>query len=91
MDINLSKTPIAIPKQILPLSKTEWATFTYFGPEMRIRTKLFRITNIKIAFKTNTIIQRHLRPSEKTEDIYNLSGVYKMNREEWPLKYIEQT
>jgi hypothetical protein len=44
-----------------------------------------------IAFKTNNAIQRHLRQREKTEDVYNLSGVCQMKCEERPLKYTGQT
>jgi hypothetical protein len=39
--------------------KIKWATFTYFGPDTRIITKLFRNSNIKLAFKTNNTIQFH--------------------------------
>jgi hypothetical protein len=39
-------------------SKIEkWATFTYYGPETRMITKLFKNTNIGIAFKTNSTIK----------------------------------
>jgi hypothetical protein len=100
MDINLSKNsgyqciqntnnrpqPTPPPTQ----QKTKGATFTYFGPDTRIIT-LFRNTSIKIASKRNNTIQHHLRPSEKIEDIYNLSRVYQMKCEECPLKYIGQT
>jgi hypothetical protein len=32
--------------------KTKWATFTYSGKEIKIDTKLFKETQIKVAFPT---------------------------------------
>jgi hypothetical protein len=32
------------------------ATFTYYGPEMRIITRSFKNTNVGMAFKTNNTI-----------------------------------
>jgi hypothetical protein len=37
--------------------KTKWATFTYNGKETKQITKLFKDTNIKIAYKTRNTIQ----------------------------------
>jgi hypothetical protein len=65
--------------------------FTYFDPDTRITTKLFRNINIKIAFKTNNTIQFHLKSRETTEDIYNVSGVYQFKRDECPLKNAGQS
>jgi predicted GIY-YIG superfamily endonuclease len=62
-----------------------------FRPESRTITKLFRNTNVKIAFKTNDTIQHHPWPNKKIEDIYNLSGVYQMKCEEYPHLYVGQT
>jgi hypothetical protein len=84
------KKPIQTPPTPLK-DKEKWATFKYFGPHTRIITNLFRDTNIKIAFKTVNTIQHHLRAKEATGDTYNQSGIYQLQCNECPLKYIGQT
>jgi hypothetical protein len=71
--------------------KGKWATFTYLGTETRIITNLFQSTNIKFAFKTTNTIQRHLRAKGTPRDIYNQSGIYRLQCGECPLKYVRQT
>jgi hypothetical protein len=44
--------------------KTKWATSTYPSPDTRTITKLFRSTNLKIAYKTTNSI-KHLKPKSK--------------------------
>jgi hypothetical protein len=51
---------------------------------------MFRDTYIKIAFKTTNTIQCHVRTKETPGDIYNQSGVYQLQCNECPLKYIGQ-
>ena len=58
--------------------KDKWTTFTYFGPNIRSISKLFRNINIKIAFKTNNTIKKILKTKEETTDKYSLCGVYQM-------------
>lgn len=70
---------------------TKWATFTYFGPATRTITKLFRNTNIKIAYKTHNTLKRHLVHKPPETDTYNKSGVYMLKCKECPLKYVGQT
>jgi hypothetical protein len=66
--------------------KDRWATFTYCGSEVRTVTKLFKNTNISIAYKTNNTIKNHLKPMlPKNRYIYQL----KCNN--CALKYIGQT
>jgi hypothetical protein len=72
-----TKKHIQIPPTPLK-DKRKWATFTYFGPDTRIFTKLFRDTNIKIAFKTVNTIQHHLRAREAMGDACNQSGIYQL-------------
>jgi hypothetical protein len=69
---------------------TKWATFTYSGKEVRIITKLFQDTRIKIAFHTQNMIQNILKPHEQT-DKYDGSGIYEIKCLDGPLKYIGQT
>jgi hypothetical protein len=38
----------------------KWATFTYVGKETRFITKLFKDTNVKIAFTTDNTIGKRL-------------------------------
>ena len=38
--------------------KQKWAKFTYVGKETRLITKLFKNTNVKIAFTTNNTIKK---------------------------------
>jgi hypothetical protein len=71
--------------------KTIWSTFTYNGPEIRTITKLFHNTNIKIAFKTNTTLKRHLTPKTPIADKFNQSGVYMLKCNNCPLRYVGQT
>jgi hypothetical protein len=37
----------------------KWTTFTYIGEEARRTAKIFKNTNIRIAFKTNITIERN--------------------------------
>jgi hypothetical protein len=71
--------------------KTKWATFTYFSPETQTITNLFRNTNIKVAYKTTNTTGHLLKPKNPSEDIYNMSGIYQLQCDECPLKYIGQT
>jgi hypothetical protein len=56
----------------------KWITFTYFGSCTRMISKIFRNTNMKVAFRTNNTLKQHLKIKEKTMDKYNQSGVYQM-------------
>jgi hypothetical protein len=58
--------------------KSEWATFTYYVPNSRIITKLFKNTNIRTAFKTTNTIRNHLKPREGTIDTCNQSVMYQI-------------
>jgi hypothetical protein len=82
------------PTQTVPNTrkeKTKWTTFTYFGPETRTITNLFRNTSLKITYKTTDKIKYHLKPKGIPEDVYNLSGIYQLQCRECPLNYIGQT
>jgi hypothetical protein len=41
--------------------KTLWATFTYHGNDTLTITKLFKNTNLKIAYRTTNTIRKHLK------------------------------
>jgi hypothetical protein len=44
-----------------PHSK-QWATFSYFEPQTRKITNLFKNTEIQVAFKTCSTLWKHLKP-----------------------------
>jgi hypothetical protein len=63
----------------------------YSGTETRKITKLFKYTEIKIAFRTRNITQHIMNPPPTQTDIYGKSGIYQMKCLDCPLKYIGQT
>jgi hypothetical protein len=65
---------------------TKWTTFTYYGKETKEIAKLFKETNIKIAFRTKNLVKPSLQ-----QDEYENSGVYQIRCMDCPLKYIGQT
>jgi hypothetical protein len=70
--------------------KTKWATFTYTGKETKQITKLFKVTHIKIAYKTQNTIKQLTKQYTQSEK-YNNSGIYQLKCLDCPLKYIGQT
>jgi hypothetical protein len=73
-----------------PKQKAKWATFTYCGKEVRQITKIFKDTQLNLAFRTQNMIENILRHKTKTEK-YDTSGVYRMKCLDCPLRYIGQT
>jgi hypothetical protein len=73
--------------------KQKWITFTYIGNETRTITRLFKNTNLRIAYKTNNTIRNHLQPKNHDTDKYkyNCSGIYQIKCNSCQLKYIGQT
>jgi hypothetical protein len=70
----------------------KWAKFTYVGKEVRAITKLFRETEVHIAYKTRNTMQHHLQlKNERDPDKYNHSGVYEMRCKSCDLKYVGRT
>jgi hypothetical protein len=65
--------------------KTKWASFTYNGKEIRKIKKLFKDTELKIAFRTRNTIQ-NIGPTTQT-DKYEKSGIYQIKCLDCPLKY----
>jgi len=63
----------------------------YVGKETRFITKLFKSTNIKIAFTTNNTTGKCLAVREDVpQSKYDRSGVYQLTCPECKMKYIEQ-
>jgi hypothetical protein len=70
--------------------KAKWPTFTYCGKEVRQITKIFKDTQLNIAFRTQNTVENILRHKTKTEK-YDSSGIYQMKCLDCPLRYIGQT
>jgi len=72
--------------------KQKWAKFTYIGKETRFITKLFKSTNVKIAFTTNNTIEKRLVVKQEThQSKYDRSGVYQLMGSKCKMKYTGQT
>jgi hypothetical protein len=84
------KTQTTPPNHDAP-SKQKWATFTYSGPETSYITKLFKHTNLKIAYRTTNNIQSYLYQNTHTKDIFTLSGVYELTCPDCGKAYVGQT
>jgi hypothetical protein len=60
--------------------KTILAKFTYMGKETRLITKLFKNTDVKIAFSTNNNIERLLSTHcNLKQNKYDKCGIYQLN------------
>ena len=64
-----------------------WVTFTYVRKETRFINKLFKDTNITVAFTTNSKIGK----SHSMEHKYNKSRVYLLTCPDCKMTYIGQT
>jgi len=53
----------------------KWVSLTYIGKETTFITNLFKKTNLKIALKTNTTIQRLLMMTQKTHEKYTIRSI----------------
>jgi hypothetical protein len=53
--------------------KRKWTTFTFFGPEIRTITKLFKNTEVGIPYITKNNIKHLLRINENRNEKYNLT------------------
>jgi hypothetical protein len=69
----------------------QWCTFTYTGKKTAFITKLFKHTNIKIAFRASNNIWKHLSQPPPEHDKYKQSGVYKLTCPNCGKAYIGQT
>jgi hypothetical protein len=54
---------------------THWATFTYCGKEVRQINKLFKNTRIKVAVRTQNIINKHIE-APPTKQINTTTAAY---------------
>jgi mevalonate kinase len=68
----------------------KWVTFTYTRNYIRKFTKLFKNTNLKVAFETITAVGK-LVSDTRTTNTYEQSGIYKMTFQSCRKVYIGQT
>jgi hypothetical protein len=73
-----------------PASQT-WATFTYTGKETTSITKLFKHTNIRIAYRTTSNLLHLLTPNSQPPDPLTHLGVYRLSCPDCNKAYIGQT
>ena len=77
--------------------KTKWVTFTYVGRQAKFITKLFKNTNINIAYKTNNkigniLIHNTHTTTNNTRDKNNKRGIiYQVTCKDCNKRYIGQT
>jgi hypothetical protein len=73
--------------------KKKWAKCTYVGKETRYITKLFKISDVRIAFTTKHNLRHLLQNNHNNtaRNLYNKSGVYKLMCTECEKRYIGQT
>jgi hypothetical protein len=65
--------------------------FTYRDPTVRMITKLFRNTELKIEYKTMNTLRNHPETNKKKTNKYELCGVYWLKCGDCPHIYIGQT
>jgi len=67
----------------------KWMTFTYYSPQIRRITNLFKNTNIEIAFRTTNTIQQQLNIGKV--NLTNPNGIYRLQCMTCNRVYIGQT
>jgi hypothetical protein len=67
----------------------KWVTFTYTGNHIRKITKLFKGTNLKVAFKTTKTIAKLLSNNHIT-NTYEQSGIYNLTCQSCHKVYVGQ-
>ena len=75
-------------------NKEFWAKFTFFGKETRTITKLFKDTQLRVAFKVNNTINKRLAPkpgNKNPQQQLERSGVYCLTCPDCHMKCIGQT
>jgi len=75
-----------------PEKKDKWTTFTYYSPQIRKITNLFKHTDIRIALKCSNNLQRltNAEKKNKTQE-HKCRGIYALTCKTCNHKYIGQT
>jgi hypothetical protein len=87
---NKSNNTLTLSKNVQPQTEKVWAKFTYFDERIRILTKIFCKSNIRVAFGANNTIKKICNSSSQV-DKYNKSGVYSLKCISCNQNYIGQT
>jgi hypothetical protein len=77
-------------KEINTEENKKWVTFTYTGNYIRKITKLFKDTNLKVAFKTTTTIGKLLNDNHIT-NTYEQTGIYNLTCQSCYKVYVGRT
>jgi hypothetical protein len=86
------KSPTQKHTATLPKPKQKWATFTYLSKETTYITNIFKHSDIKIAFRTNSSLLNNLTTHTHThKDQHSSSGIYKLICPDCNKAYIGQT
>ena len=72
-------------------NNTKWATFTFTYPHIRKITDLFKHTNVKIAFRHNTIARLTKPTNFHKISPHNKWGIYQLTCNSCDLSYVDQT
>jgi hypothetical protein len=89
---NLRMRKLTQPTPPTKRNDTKWALFKYTSPHVRKITNIFKQTNGKVAFKTNSAILHLTRPTNKPKTLqHDSSGVYSIPCNTFKQVYIGQT
>jgi hypothetical protein len=69
----------------------KWVTFTYFNPEIRKITNIFRNTKLRIAFRLTNTLSRYFTHAKTTKQDIQKSGVCEIICHTCGQKYVGQT
>jgi hypothetical protein len=72
-------------------NQKELVEFTYFGPQIRFLTKIFKYANIRIAYKVDNTIKQNISLTQQVKDKYSYGGIYKLQCKGCDKIYIGQT
>ena len=79
-------------KQEQNVEKVQWAKFTCVGRGTRTITKIFKNTNVKVAFSTSNTIEKLLvTRHHRTKCKYENCGIYQITCPTCNMKYIGRT
>lgn len=84
-------TEITLARENKNPRKLAYVTIPYIGNISNELNKLFRNTNIKLAFRTNNTLKLKLESEKTKTSTYSNAGVYKISCEECDKFYIGQT
>lgn len=68
----------------------KWVPFTYFDPDIRKITNIFRNTRINIPFRPTNTFKTYITDTNKTQNDLQKGGVYEITCHTCDLKYVGQ-